>query len=604
MKYFLKVLNILRPKEKKEAGYVLFLVIIMAVLETTSVASLIPFLGLLGNKQLIDTNPFLSNLFSYLNNFGIETHSEFLVFLGAGSFVILITSSAYKIFTHYVMNKFIEMRRHSLSSRLIEAYTYQPYSFFLNRQTADMSKTILSEVDHFTSNVIRSTFTMLSGILLILFLITFIFVVNPIIALSVLFLFIMIYLSAYMLLKRRLKTLGEVRALSNKNRFHTSNELFQGIKVTKVTGFESFYLNKFFNSSESFSSSQAMHLTLTQLPKFIIESIVFGGIISAILFFMTYSQDSENYLGEILPLIGVIVFAMYRIHPASQSIFQGFANLRYGAMAVNSIYQDLLLEDSMEVKLNNISKTTHTKKNIEINDLSFKYHDESYGVLKNISFNIETGSSIGIAGMTGSGKTTLVDLILGLLNPSSGFISIDGEVLKDHNLKAWQKSIGYVPQKIFLHDASIAENIAIGKSLEEINMERVKECAKIADLDIFISKKLSYQYLSRIGEDGINLSGGQRQRLGIARALYHNPSLLIFDEATSALDEITQQNIVESINRNFKNLTTIFIAHRISTLKYCDKIIFLREGQIEAVGDFNELIKTNTKFQEMSQTNK
>jgi ABC-type multidrug transport system fused ATPase/permease subunit len=601
MEYFLKVINILRPKEKKEAAYVLFLVLIMAILETTSVASVIPFLGLLGDKNLIDTNPYLSSLFNYLNNFGIESHSEFLIFLGIGSFFMIVISSAYKIYTHYAMNKFIEMRRHSLSSRLIEAYTYQPYLFFLNRQSSDMSKNILSEVDHFTANVIRSTYSMFSGLLLVLCLITFIVLVNPFVALTALVLFLAIYFIIYEVLKKKLLFLGQIRAKSNKNRFHASNELFQGIKITKVFGFESFYLNRFFKSSEKLSNSQAVHLTLTQLPKFLVEAIAFGGIISMVLFFMIYSEDSENYLGDILPIIGAMTFTLYRIHPASQSIFQGIANLRYGAEAINTIHQDLQLEKSMQRKIKTIDKTLHAKQNIQINNLSFRYRDQQNEILKNINFNIEVGNSIGIAGMTGSGKSTMVDLILGLLKPSSGSITIDGKSQNEDELKAWQKSIGYVPQKIFLHDASVAENIAIGKHLEEIDMKKVKECALIADLDMFVSKNLPNQYLSNIGEDGINLSGGQRQRIGIARALYHNPSLLILDESTSALDEITQDNIIKSINTSMKNLTTIFVAHRISTLKNCNKIIFLSNGKIEAIGDFSELVESNSKFQEMSQ---
>lgn len=601
MEYFLKVISILRPKEKKEAAFVLFLVLIMAVLETTSVASVIPFLGLLGDKNLIDTNFYLSSLFNYLNNFGVDNHYEFLIFLGVASFLIIVISSAYKIYTHYAMNKFIEMRRHSLSSRLIEAYTYQPYSFFLNRQTSDMSKNILSEVDHFTANVIRSTYSMFSGLLLVLCLITFVILVNPFVALIALLLFLIIYLIIYEFLKKKLLSLGKVRANSNKHRFHTSNELFQGIKVTKVSGFESFYLNRFFKSSENLSNSQAVHLTLTQLPKFLVEAIAFGGIISLVLFFMIYYGDSENYLGDILPILGVMTFTLYRIHPATQSIFQGIANLRYGAEAIKTIHIDLQLEKSMQKKIRTPVKPIHAKEKIQISNLSFKYQGQPYEVLKNINFNIDVGNSIGIAGMTGSGKSTLIDLILGLLKPSSGSIYIDGKIQNEDELKSWQKSIGYVPQKIFLHDASIAENIAIGHPLEDIDMQKVQECASVADLDMFVNNNLPNRYLSNIGEDGINLSGGQRQRIGIARALYHNPSLLILDESTSALDEITQDNIIKSINNSMKNLTTIFVAHRISTLKNCNQIIFLSDGKIEAMGEFFELIEKNRKFKEMSQ---
>jgi ABC-type multidrug transport system fused ATPase/permease subunit len=237
---------------------------------------------------------------------------------------------------------------------------------------------------------------------------------------------------------------------------------------------------------------------------------------------------------------------------------------------------------------------------INFSCLSFSYDSAEKEALTNLSFNIKKGSSIGLVGSTGAGKTTLVDIILGLLIPTSGEFKVDDIVINDSNIRQWQKSLGYVPQDIYLVDASISENIALGIPFEKIDQSQVEKCAHLAHVHNFIVEELDQGYQTQVGERGVRLSGGQRQRIGIARALYHDPEVLVFDEATSALDNVTEKAVIEAVNILSHKKTIIMIAHRLSTVKNCDQIIYLEQGEIIDSGNYQELIERNPKFRNMA----
>jgi ABC-type multidrug transport system fused ATPase/permease subunit len=285
--------------------------------------------------------------------------------------------------------------------------------------------------------------------------------------------------------------------------------------------------------------------------------------------------------------------------PAFQIIFSGFNKINFSTKGLDDIL--FRLNENKNLK---ISKKTNNKlqiKNeIKIDDLDFIYPNSNRMALNKINLIIQSGEKIGIVGSTGSGKTTLIDVLLGLLNPTNGEISLDGNGISKLGLKKWQNSIGYVPQNIFLSDKTIAENIAFGLSKDELDIKRVKEVCKIANLHSFISEELEQKYFTEVGERGVRLSGGQRQRIGIARALYNNPSLLVLDEATSALDNITEKLIIESIANHFKSITTIIIAHRLNTIKNCDCIFYLENGKIKSYGTYDELIYKSKEFKKLA----
>ena len=597
-----KAILLLSPKERRLSLIVLLLVMGMALLETAGVASVMPFLALLGNPEMLETNSVLYFLYGHAQSFGIDTPDAFLIALGIGAFFFIVISAMYRTMTYYVMNRFIEMRRHSISRRLLETYLRQPYAFFLQRNSSEMSKNILSEVDHLIGEVFRPAFNMFAYSLVIFAITALLVIVNPLLAILAAGLLGGLYIIIYFILKQKLVQFGTVLVEANKKRFTAAGEALSGIKIIKLLGNENFYLNQFSSSSQKFASTHANLHTFNQIPNFLIEAIIFGAMLILTLFLMvTTGGVNGRALGEILPILGLYAFAAFRLKPAVNHVYQGFASLRYGAAAVGNLHHELYPDT--DIPPIETSKSTSIKVNnhIKLDRLSFSYPNTSKPALVDLNIEIPIGSLIGLVGSTGAGKTTLVDVILGLLRPTEGVITLDGDPITNENLRAWQNNIGYVPQDIFLTDTSVKENIAFGVPEAEIDHEHVVNCARMAQVHDFIIDELKEQYDTVVGERGVRLSGGQRQRIGIARALYHNPEVLVFDEATSALDTVTEKAVMNAIDDLAQQKTIIIIAHRLSTVKSCDQIVLLDQGKIKDIGKFDDLKMNNEDFKTMDQ---
>jgi len=601
MKTLKKSLALLTPHERKRGLLVLVLVMGMALLETAGVASVMPFLAVLGNPEVLETNPVMNGLYAFSQALGIRTPDDFLIALGLGAFVLIIISAAYRTLTHYAMNRYIEMRRHSIGSRLLETYLRQPYAFFLDRHSGDMSKNIFSEVDQLIGNVFRPAYNMVAYSLVLIAITALLLLVNPSLALLAAGLFGGLYALVFLGLKHKLTRLGGTLVSSNKERFMAASEAFGGIKDIKLLGREQSYLSRFETHSQEFATTIASHQTINQVPKYLIEAFAFGGIIGIVLFLMIGAGGlSNNALGQILPIVGLYAFAAYRLQPALQNIFSGFASLRFGQAAVDSLYADLHPDNAPAQLPRAAPAPLKVKHSIALQHLSYTYPKAAKPALIDLNLEIPVGSAVGLVGSTGSGKTTLVDVLLGLLRPMEGAIAVDGVPVSDEQLRAWQKSLGYVPQEIFLTDTSIAENIALGIPKAQIDQAQVERCARMAQVHEFIVHDLTAQYETLVGQRGVRLSGGQRQRIGIARALYHNPEVVVFDEATSALDTVTEQAVMDAIDALAHQKTIILIAHRLSTVKNCDQIVLLEQGAIKAKGTFNELTESNAQFKLMA----
>jgi ABC-type bacteriocin/lantibiotic exporter with double-glycine peptidase domain len=596
MKTLFKTIKLLTVYERRHGLSVLILASGMALFETAGVASIMPFLAVLGSPDMVRTNSILKASFEWSKFLGVKTQADFIIFLGFGAFLIIIVSAIYRTITQYSMNRFIEMLRHSISARLLEAYLHQPYEFFLDRHSGEMSKAILSEVDQLIHNVVRPGYIMLAFSIVLIAITTLLVLINPLLAISTLAIFGGLYALFYLIMRFTLRQHGLVLKTSNHERFIAANEAFGGIKQIKLFGCEQVYLNHFKLPSIRYASTLASNQTLNQVPYYLIEAIAFGGII----FISTFMLINGENLGKALPILGLYAFSAYRIKPTIQNIFHGFAGLRFGQSIIDNLYTDIYLNKTTDeislLKLNALK----VRKRIDIERISYTYPNSAKAALQNLNISIPIGKIIGIVGSSGSGKTTLVDLILGLLTPSEGKIFVDGQPINTENLRAWQQNIGYVPQNIFLADTSIAENIAFGITKDKINFDQLLHCAKLSEISELISE-LPNGFETVIGEGGIRLSGGQRQRIGIARALYHNPEILIFDEATNALDRLTEKTVMNSIEALANQKTIILIAHRLSLLRNCNQIFFLKKGQIKAKGTFEELIEKNTEFKAMAQ---
>ncbi len=569
-----KLLSLFTPYEKKQGLLLLLMIIIVALIDTIGVASILPFIAVLSNPGLIDTNFILNNMYHYSKIFGVENHQEFSFFLGLFVLVLLLTSLVARVVTVYAQARFTEMRHFSISKRLVESYLRQPYQWFLNQNSSDIGKTILSEV----SLIISAGFSQLlegisKGAIVITILILLI-IVDPKLALIVFTIITCAYALIFYFLKKNINFIGKERLKHNGLRFKAVNEAFKALKEVKLGGLEKTYIKRFANSAEVFAKTSTKASVITQLPRYFLEALIFGGVLIILLYLMMETGSFNNSL----PIISLYVFAGYRLLPALQQVYASLAQLNFIKPSIDSLYEEI---KHLEPFNHNEDKgILSINKSIDLKNINYNYPSSSRTILKDINISIPAKSTLGLTGTTGCGKTTILDIILGLLQPKQGSLEVDGQIITKKNLRSWQRSIGYVPQSIYLTDDTIAANIAIGIDAKDINYENVKKSSQIANLDKFITEELPDQYESTIGENGIKLSGGQRQRLGIARALYHNPQLLILDEATSALDNDTEKAVIDAINNLNKDITIIFVAHRLNTIKNCDIILKLDKGQI------------------------
>ena len=582
-----KLFSFLTINEQKYAGLLFILILVMSLIEMIGVASILPFMTVLTNPDLIDTNFILITMFNFSNFFGVENKQDFIFALGVLVFVMLIISLSFKAFTTYALVRFVQMREYSIGKRLLEGYLHQPYSWFLSRHSADLGKTILSEVQQIILLGMRPLMDSIAQFMVITAIISLLFVVDAKLTIITGIVLSGAYLIVFFIVRNYLNILGNKRLKNNQLRFTIINEAFGSSKEVKIGGLEDSYINRFSTSAQIFARAQASWVVIAQLPRFILEAIAFGGILLLILFTLAKTGNFNSAL----PVLSLYVYAGYRLMPAMQKVYEGFTQLIFIRPSVNKLYDDIQsLKDFKKIKN---QTTVSFKKIIKLNNVDYSYPNSSKKILNNINLSIPSKSTIGLVGVTGSGKTTIVDIILGLLEPSKGFLEVDGKIISAQNSRSWQKMIGYVPQQINLVDDTIAANIALGLESKDINHEEIERASKIANLHDFVIRDLPNKYLTVIGERGVRLSGGQRQRIAIARALYHNPQLLILDEATSALDNQTEKAVMDAINNLNKNITIIVVAHRLNTIKKCDKIYQIEKGELNKEKTYDEFMNDN-----------
>lgn len=591
MRTIKKLLDLLTLSERKRAFSLLCMMLTAALLDMIGVASIMPFMAVLANPELVETNALLRTVFTQL---GFTDPQQFLFALGMLVFVLLVVSLAFKALTTLAQFRFTLMREYSLSRRLVEGYLHQPYSWFLSRNSADLGKTVLSEVGTVIHQGVTPVMTLIAQGAVTIALLGLLIRIDPKLALIVGLTLATSYALILKATQRLLTRLGHERVKANQGRFSAVSEAFGASKEVKIGGLEQAYINRFSGPAQTYARHQATVQVISQLPRFALEAIAFGGMLLVVLHLMAQSGSFPRAL----PVIALYAYAGYRLMPALQQIYGAVTQLRFAGPALDALHADLM---SLQPEHPNPSQDAIAlKRAIVLNRIQYSYPNAPHPALKNLSLTIPAKSTVGMVGVTGSGKTTTVDLILGLLEAQEGTLEVDGQVVTEHSRRSWQRTIGYVPQQIYLADDTVAANIAFGIQAKDIDQVAVERAAKIANLHEFVINELQQQYQSTVGERGVRLSGGQRQRIGIARALYHNPQVLILDEATSALDNVTEQAVMEAVHNLGHEITIILIAHRLSTVRVCDTIFLLEKGELQAQGTFNELAQANERFRAMA----
>lgn len=594
------------PAERLRFLGVLAAMLTMGILQMVGIGVVMPFVSLLSNPDHVHSNAFLQWLYDTL---GFASVNSFLIFIGSILLFVLVASNAVIALTLWLMLRFSWSVQKRISVRLLRGYLNQPYEAFLMRNSAETAQNIIIESRQFASGVLMPMMKSLAFGITAVMIVGFLFWLQPVIALIVVLVFGGSYLLVYLTVRRALLRIGRRRMAANTDRFKAVAEAFGSVKEVKVLNREERFLERYEPAAEVFANTRATSAALEQVPRFAIQGLAFAIVMAA----MLYLLASGTGLQSALPLASAFVLAGYRLLPALQNVYQGFAKWRFNQSVLNTLTRDLKAHEptehaswgaaSMSEATDNIAEQGEKlpfEHAVEIRNLTYHYPGADTPSLDDVSLTIPRNSFVALTGATGAGKTTLADIILAVLTPTAGEIRIDGTQLTESNRSQWQANIGYVPQEIYLTDSTIASNIAYGLPRNAIDQEAVERAARIANVHDFIVNKLPDGYKTLVGERGVRLSGGQRQRIGIARALYHDPSVIVLDEATSALDNETERRIVNELDAMRGGRTLIVIAHRLTTVQKCHEVFMLDDGRIVARGSYDELIRQSAEFGQLA----
>ena len=596
-----KLKQILTKQEIRQSGLLLAVGIVVAFSQMLGVASLLPFLSMITDPGTIELNPMLSWLY---NNLGFESARSFMIFTGAAMFGIVVLSNAWAALSTWMMLTYALKNNHRLSQRLLEKYLGMPYIYFVDQNSTDLGNNVLNEVNQLTYRFILPLLTVITKGLVAVFIIVLFLWIDIWIALTALVVFGGAYSIIYVRINSNLKERGARRLRANQKRYKLVGEAFSGIKEIKVLHREDYFVKAYSQESLQMIHDQSWNAIVGQIPRFVLEAIAFGGIILFVLLLII----TEKAAGEIVSLSGLFAFAGYRLIPALQEIFNALTSMRFNQAVLDRVHKDITqgtcqgtTQDWTTAPFEERGcRPLRFEKELRLAHIKYRYPSAKSEVLEDISLTIKRNTSVAFVGQTGAGKTTLADIILGLLIPAEGAISVDDVVIEASNRASWQRNLGYVAQHIHINDDTIRHNIAFSIPEADIDQNAVEQAARIANLETFITEELPLGYETLVGERGVRLSGGQRQRIGIARALYHNPEVLVFDEATSALDGATEEAVLTALRNAARFKTLIIIAHRLATVRDCDRIHVLEKGRIAGEGTYEELLETNDAFKALT----
>ncbi len=586
--------KLLTSEQRKRLIGLQVLVVFMAFAEVAGVAAIGPFMALVGDISLLEGDGKLAQLYTLS---GFENPRDFLFWLGIAVLIALSGAAAVSMYTTWRLSLYAAQVGAEISTRLYKHYMQQPWLFHASGSSSQLTNRIAQEAGRVTNAVIQPLMQMNAKAVLALVMATAIFIFNPLVALAGLLMFGLAYIVLYKTVRKQLSKNGLAISEANQQRFKLMNEGFGGIKDSLLLGRQAEFNQRFEKSSHKLGRAQGVTRGLSQVPRYAMELIAFGAVIFLVLYLLS---AYDGNLGNILPVLSVYALAGFKLLPAFQQMYTSLAQVKGNISSFDSIKADLAASQKIEdMQPASEAGKLSPKRFIKLDNISFNYPGKEDNALSELTLDIPVNQVIGLVGASGSGKSTAIDVLLGLIEPQSGSLVVDGEEIKGSRKRAWQNNVGFVPQAIFLADSSIRENIAFGKPPEEIDENRVTRAAQMAHLDELL-ERLPEGLDTRVGERGIQLSGGQRQRIGIARALYDDAEVLVLDEATSALDGITEKLVMDAIHDFSGKKTIIMIAHRLTTVKQCDSIYILENGSVLDKGHYDDLVSRNKTFQKMA----
>lgn len=597
MKSIIRILKLFEPRERRQLIPLTAAVLLMSVLEVIGIGSLAPFMAVVTDPAVITEQPVLQWAYEIG---GFTSERGFLIALGVLVFVMVFLATAVKIVTLWALYRYIGERRFTLGYRLFRQYLYQPYSYYQDHNTSELSKNLLTEVDLVINGVLRPAVDTFAKGALAIAILVFLILANPVVAIGAGSLFGVFYLALYSFVRPRLARYGSTVRAANAQRFKAAGEAFGAIKDVKILGKEAAFSRSYAGGARDFARAQASNQILSSLPVYAMHAIAIGFAVGLVIVMLTI-QDS---LVNVLPLVAIYGFAVQRLMPNLQAVFQGTSHIRYYAHTVDALYRDMTsMPDPPPEGGDDLSpgEPLRFDRQLHVDHLSFAYPTSPGPVLSDIDVTVPRNATVAFVGTTGCGKTTLVDLMMGLLEPTAGTVRADDtDVFDERVLARWQRNFGYVPQQIYLSDDTVSANIALGIPPDERDPAAIERAARIANLHDWVTGDLPDGYDTVVGERGIKFSGGQRQRVGIARALYHDPDILVMDEATSALDSVTEDAVMDAIHALMHSKTIILIAHRITTVRECDVIYLMERGRIVDSGGYEELLHRNAQFRALA----
>ncbi len=608
IKYLSKVFYILTGK-RKQLVLLLLVFILTSLLEALGIGLIGPFLSLVSDPEYIHRVPLLDWAYQ---KFSLQSSSQFILLLSLIIASIFCIKACFYILAQIYIYRFSHRQKSLLRNKLLSFYLTVPYSFHLSRNTASIIKNIILETQKF---YLQCLLPLLEGTanLVVILVLLFLLAKTDLLLLTMIMLSLLPTVLLFYRLRKRLVSWGKRMSQSEQEMIRVINHSLGGVKETRIIGCESYFEQQMQQECRTYEKAAALFNVTQRIPRIIIEAI----LILFLLFFISISQlFFEANLENITSILGVFAVASMRLIPAVSNSINAVSKMQNGSYALDMLYLDLkeigVKEKEIKVKnkdmnkdikpafleidahierffgLNVASQAMTFVNRVELNNITYRYSENSQAAIKNVSLRLKKGESIALLGKSGAGKTTLVDIILGLLEPESGDIKVD-DVSIYKNLRSWQNLIGYIPQSIFLIDDTIEKNIAFGVPDNLIDPNRLRKAIQAAQLEELI-EELPDRIKTEVGERGVRLSGGQRQRIGIARALYHEREILVLDEATSALDNETESLVNQAISSLAGTKTLIIIAHRLSTVEHCDRIYRLDRGRIIQSGTYQEVV--------------